>query len=97
VFDVFQPRCILLGDFSMAKTPVTSPETTPTPSPEQQAFIDALKAITEQNALAAGPRKVKIGQQSEVTPFNPTGKKNRKLKRLMFNHGEPLDVRRLSD
>lgn len=65
--------------------------------PSQQAFIEALKEITKQNAEANGVRKVKFGQQSEVSPFNPTGNKKRALRRQMYVHGQPLNERTLHD
>lgn len=45
-----------------------------------------------------GPRRfVPYGQESRVTPFNPTGKRNRTLRRKMYQNGNPLFVRHLTD
>lgn len=63
--------------------------------------VDSLKDVA--NALvtavtAIAPKQyVKFGQQDLKTPFNPTGKRNRKLKRTMFQNGNRLNERVLSD
>jgi len=60
-----------------------------------QVLADAIVTATELTSGRA--RKVPFGKQQIRSPFNPTGKRNRKLKQRVYQTGIRVNVKTLTD
>ena len=66
-------------------------------APVNPSVTELATAIADAIASNAPKRKLTVGQIVSRSPFNPTGKRKRKLKRVMYQNGNRLRERFLHD
>lgn len=77
------------NDVEELKTPLTSVAIS------TKDLAEAIVSATEQSSGVR--RRIPFGQQKIRSPFNPTGNRNRKLKKVFYQAGFRLGVKTLTD